>query len=160
MRRIGAWLLSTVAVVVLLFSYHTSTSGALTAGQETVVPGTPDPGTYRSWGRSGSATGPGTSRAGTPGRAEGTVTGPVIQTQWGPVQVQLTTRAGTITDVRVLQYPDSNSQDQQINTYALPVLVQATLEAQSADIDMVSGATYTSYGYLQSLQAALDEARL
>ena len=49
--------------------------------------------------------------------------------------------------------------DEQINAYALPILVQATLDSQSANIDMVSGATYTSSGYLQSLQAALDEAR-
>ena len=50
-----------------------------------------------------------------------------------------------------------NREDEQINSYALPVLVQETLDAQSADIDMVSGATVTSDGYLQSLQSALDQ---
>lgn len=157
MRRIISWVLSTVAVVVLLFSYHTSTSEVLTAGPNTVLPGTLAPDTARSPG--GPGAGAASTQRGPAVRAD-TVTGPVVQTQWGPVQVELTTRGGTITNVRVLQYPDGNSRDQQISSYALPILVQATLDAQSADIDMVSGATYTSQGYLQSLQAALDEARL
>jgi uncharacterized protein with FMN-binding domain len=60
----------------------------------------------------------------------------------------------------VIDYPSSNGKDQQINARALPVLVQETLDAQSADIDMVSGATYTSDGYTESLQSALDQAGL
>ena len=68
--------------------------------------------------------------------------------------MQLTVAAGKITDVNVLQYPSGNPQDDQINSYALPVLVQETLNAQSAQIDMVSGATVTSVGYTQSLQSA------
>jgi uncharacterized protein with FMN-binding domain len=58
----------------------------------------------------------------------------------------------------VLQQPNGNPKDAEINAQALPILVQDTLSAQSADIDMVSGATVTSDGYVQSLQAALDEA--
>ena len=74
--------------------------------------------------------------------------------------MQITTDAsGTITDVEVVQYPSGNREDEQINSYALPQLVRATLDAQSADIDMVSGATVTSEGYLQSLQSALDRAQ-
>jgi uncharacterized protein with FMN-binding domain len=67
---------------------------------------------------------------------------------------------GTITHVNVLKYPNGNGRDIQIANYALPILVQHTLDAQSAHIDMVSGATFTSYGYLQSLQGALDQAQL
>ncbi len=81
-----------------------------------------------------------------------------MQTQWGPVQVELALKSGTITDVSVLQYPSGNPQDDQINSYALPILIQNTLDAQSAQIDMVSGATVTSVGYVQSLQSALDQA--
>jgi uncharacterized protein with FMN-binding domain len=62
--------------------------------------------------------------------------------------------------VSVIEYPTSNGKDQQINARALPVLVQETLKAQSADVDMVSGATYTSDGYVTSLQSALDQAGL
>jgi len=76
------------------------------------------------------------------------------------VQVQVTIAGGSITDVSVVDYPSENGKDQEINARALPVLVQETLDAQSSSIDMVSGATYTSEGYLQSLQSALDQAGL
>jgi uncharacterized protein with FMN-binding domain len=89
-----------------------------------------------------------------------TFTGSVAQTQWGPVQVQIEVTGSKITDVAVVQYPQENPKDQQINAYAVPILVDETMQAQSATIDMVSGATVTSTGYVQSLQAALDEAGL
>jgi uncharacterized protein with FMN-binding domain len=59
----------------------------------------------------------------------------------------------------VLQYPNGNHRDQEINDYALPILIDETTKAQSAQIDMVSGATVTSDGYIRSLQSALDQAR-
>ena len=74
--------------------------------------------------------------------------------------MQLTVAAGRITDVTVVRYPDGNRRDTEINAQALPILVRSTLDAQSADIDMVSGATVTSEGYLESLQSALDRAGL
>jgi uncharacterized protein with FMN-binding domain len=67
---------------------------------------------------------------------------------------------GRITDVTVVDYPNGNGRDQQINARALPILVQETLDAQSANIDMVSGATVTSEGYVGSLQSAIDQAGL
>ena len=67
-------------------------------------------------------------------------------------------QGGKITKVTVLQHPSGNPRDAEINDYALPILIQETLNAQSANIDMVSGATVTSDGYVQSLQAALDGA--
>jgi uncharacterized protein with FMN-binding domain len=88
------------------------------------------------------------------------VSGDVASTQWGPVQVELTIASGEITDVSVLQYPSGNPQDVEINNYALPTLIQETLDAQGSSIDMVSGATVTSTGYVQSLQSALDRAGL
>ena len=164
MKRNVLWLLSTITVVVLLFGYHTSTSGALSAGSGTVVSSPTQPGRASAAsgqggagsGGSGSGNGTGGSTATTPT----TVTGGVAQTQWGPVQVQLTLKGSTITDVTMLQYPSGNPQDDQINSYALPILIQDTLDAQSAQIDMVSGATVTSVGYVQSLQSALDQAGL
>jgi len=74
------------------------------------------------------------------------------------VQVEITTQGSKVTAVDVVEYPTQNPRDQEINAQALPILVQETLDAQSADIDMVSGATVTSDGYVQSLQAALDQA--
>ena len=83
-----------------------------------------------------------------------------MQTRWGPVQVQITVSGGQITEVTAVQYPSGNPRDQEINAYALPVLRESALSAQSADIDLVSGATVTSEGYVGSLQSALDQANL
>lgn len=88
-----------------------------------------------------------------------TVTGDTIQTRWGPVQVKITVKSGKLTEVTAVQYPTDNPRDQEINSFALPRLRSEALQAQSADIDTVSGATYTSDGYRQSLQSALDSAR-
>ncbi|MFB7505300.1 FMN-binding protein [Streptomyces broussonetiae] len=87
-----------------------------------------------------------------------TATGDTVQTRWGPVQVRVTVKGGRLTDVTALQYPQDNPHDQEINSYALPQLRREALAAQGAQIDMVSGATYTSTGYRQSLQSALDAA--
>jgi uncharacterized protein with FMN-binding domain len=83
-----------------------------------------------------------------------------VQTRWGPVQVQITVDNGKITAADVLQVPLDNPRDQMINSYAVPVLNSEAVQGQSASIDMVSGATVTSQGYLQSLQSAIDKAHL
>jgi uncharacterized protein with FMN-binding domain len=76
------------------------------------------------------------------------------------VQVTIAVSNGKITNVTVPVYPRGNGRDLQINAYALPVLQRETIAAQSARIDSVSGATVTSVGYKQSLQAAIDAAHL
>jgi uncharacterized protein with FMN-binding domain len=88
------------------------------------------------------------------------VTGAVAQTRWGPVQVRLKVSGGKITAADAVQYPNGNGRDQQINSYALPVLAREVLAAQSGNIDLVSGATVTSDGYVTSLQSAIDKAHL
>ncbi len=87
-----------------------------------------------------------------------TVTGDAADTRYGPVQLQVTFSGKKITSINVLQYPSESFRDQQINSYALPMLNQEAISAQSANIDVVSGATYTSEGYAQSLQSAIDKA--
>jgi uncharacterized protein with FMN-binding domain len=158
-RRIVYWMLSTVTTVVLLFGYHTSTSGPSTT-QTVIVGGPAANGGGTATSGSGSTRQHTSSRSGGSGSSLSTVTGSVANTQWGPVQVQLTVTGGSIAKVAVLQYPNGNSTDAQINSYALPILIRETVNAQSASIDMVSGATITSTGYLQSLQSALDQAGL
>jgi uncharacterized protein with FMN-binding domain len=86
------------------------------------------------------------------------VTGTVANTQEGPVQVQLVLTGKQITKVNVLQQTDDGQESNQIDSFAIPKLTSETLTAQSARIDAVSGATYTSQGYIQSLQSALDQA--
>jgi uncharacterized protein with FMN-binding domain len=144
--RIALGGMSTLSVLVLLFGYHTSTSSAPATGTSVAAPA--DPGSTVS-GSTGAAS-----------ATAKTVTGPSVDTRWGPVQVQITVDNGSVTDVAVIDYPSGNGRDQQINARALPVLVSETLDAQSAGIDMVSGATVTSDGYIESLQGALDEAGL
>ncbi|MGW1695599.1 FMN-binding protein [Streptomyces sp. NPDC002399] len=84
--------------------------------------------------------------------------GDPIDTPYGTVQVAATLAQGRITAVKVLRAPDRNGRDQQIASYALPRLTQEAIGAQSAHIDAVTGASYTSQGYIQSLQSALDQA--
>ena len=151
MKRIVLWLLGTVSAVVLMFGYHTSTSGPEATVGPTIGGGTNE----------SPATTPTAPTTPTPSSASDrlTVTGDVAQTQWGPVQVQLTEQGAKITAVSVLQYPNGNHRDAEINDYALPILINETIQAQSAKIDMVSGATVTSDGYVRSLQSALDQGR-
>ncbi|MGP9016837.1 FMN-binding protein [Streptomyces sp. BR1] len=92
--------------------------------------------------------------------ATGTYTGDPIDTPYGTVQVAAVLAHGKITDVQILQAPDRNGRDQQLAAYSLPRLTQEALGAQSARIDAVSGASYTSEGYIQSLQSALDQAHV
>ena len=87
----------------------------------------------------------------------GVLTGALVQIPFGPVQVQVTMSGGQITDVKTLALP-SGGRSGQIAAYAAPQLRSEVLTAQSAQVNTVSGATYTSEGYLQSLQSALDKA--
>jgi uncharacterized protein with FMN-binding domain len=171
MRRVSLWLLATVAVVVLLFSYRTSTGGSaqtttVTAAQSPYS-GTTSSGTSSSSGSSGSGTtqpSPAASSSSSSSANTATVsktyTGSTASTRWGDVQVKVTVSGGKITQVNVPVYPSGNNRDEEINSYALPQLIQETLAAQNAQIDTVSGATVTSDGYLESLQSALDAAHL
>ncbi len=86
-----------------------------------------------------------------------TITGTAVDTRYGPVQVKVTFSGTTITAVDTVQYPSESGRDVEINSQALPILQQETLSKQSAQIDTVSGATYTSEGYIQSLQSAIDQ---
>jgi uncharacterized protein with FMN-binding domain len=86
-----------------------------------------------------------------------TVTGEAVRTQYGPVQVRLTVRDGRIVRAEAVQAP-SGGRSTEVSGDAVPRLNQAAVTAQSARIDAVSGATYTSDGYRRSLQSALDQA--
>lgn len=90
----------------------------------------------------------------------GTFDGTTAETQYGPVQVEIVVSAGTITDVKALQLTDQGGRSVEISNYAAPILRTEALSAQSANIQSVSGATYTSQGYITSLQAALDKSGL
>ncbi len=162
MRRIVTWALSTITTVVLLMSYHTSTSSsASTVNASGTTAGGASKGTTGSSGTSKGTTG-GTSNGSGSGSGSGvdgtTFAGVAVPTRFGNVQVQITVVDKKITAATVLQIPNRDRRDVQINNYAVPVLNSETVKAQSADIDMVSGATVTSNAYIQSLQSAIDKA--
>ncbi|MHB1172340.1 MAG: FMN-binding protein [Lacisediminihabitans sp.] len=90
--------------------------------------------------------------------SDGSFTGAPQQTPYGTVQVSVTITGGRISDVKALQLTDAGAYSVQVSDYAVPILRSEVRSAQSAQVNSVSGATYTSDGYLSSLQAALDKA--
>lgn len=89
----------------------------------------------------------------------GTYTGNVADAQWGVVQVQVVIQNGKITSVQFLQYPNERNRSIEINNNADPILVNEAIQAQSANVDIVSGATDSSNAYIQSLSNALSQAQ-
>jgi uncharacterized protein with FMN-binding domain len=138
MRRTALITLSTAGGIVLLLALkpHQSAPPVLAAHQPSATP----------------------SRHPSQGTSNGTFTGDAIDTQYGPVQLAVTIEKGRLTAVKVLQVPRESGRDEEIAAYAVPRLTQEAMGAQSAHIDAVSGASYTSEGYIQSLQSALDQA--
>ena len=180
MRRITFAVMSTIAAVVLLFSYRTSlipvqsvaapTTGGAPAG---VVPGAgaaPNPSATTQPGADPNQQQqqpqqpeqqqpqPQPTEQQPNNAAPVTVNGGTAQTDQGPVQVQVIIAAGRIADIKVLQRPSGDARHEEVSAFSLPQLKQQALQAQSAQIDGVSGATATSGGYRSSLQSALDAA--
>ena len=89
---------------------------------------------------------------------DGIFQGSAANTPYGVVQIALVISGGKITDVNFIQMPSDQGHSREVTAYAEPLLKQTTLQAQSANIEFVSGATSTSDGYRQSLQSALDKA--
>ncbi|HEY3478528.1 MAG TPA: FMN-binding protein [Streptomyces sp.] len=176
-RRILLATVATVSGVLLLLSLKPhSTGGAADVADRSTSPApTPSasapPSSSASPRPSTSArpsAGGGTTSSGSSGSSKATsspsapvtrtVDGDTVQTRYGPVQLRVTLTGGKITAVTTLQLPEDNPRDQEISGFAVPQLTQEALAAQSARIDTVSGASYTSDGYIQSLQSALDKA--
>ncbi|WP_065966024.1 FMN-binding protein [Streptomyces sparsogenes] len=152
LRRIVLGTAATVSGIVLLLALKQPGSEPVAA----VGPGSP--------AGQASATAPAAPPAaggrGGDGGGGRTVTGDAARTQYGPVQVSVTVSGGRITAATAVKTPDSGPRSEQIAANSVPKLNQAALTAQSARIDTVSGATYTSEGYRKSLQSALDKAGL
>ena len=182
MRRAVLALGGTVAGLAALFSYktHVPTVTALAKPVTPVTPVTPSaspsattptmmpPTTKPAATKSASAkpttkkttapayTPPPTTQAPPPPpKPSGTFTGPAVDTNYGPVQVQI-----TVSDGKITQANGNDMGGSSIGEDAIPQLNQEAVQAQSANIQGVSGATYTSQGYAQSLQQAIDAAHL
>lgn len=153
MRRVVGAAVSTIAGLIMLLSFKTQPTPTTVAAGPSAIS---DPNTTTTTSRATSTPNTSTTAA-TSGRTV-TVTGNAVQTRYGPVQVQVTLTTGQITAVEAIEYPMTNARDRQINARGIPVLDQEALDAQSAKLDTVSGATYTSIGYMTSLQSAIDKA--
>ena len=163
MRRVILAICATAVALVLLLSFKSHTQSAPAGGTPAAALGSPSPG-------AGGAAAAGASAAATPSAGAGsasarpasttakTFTGAAWPTIYGPVQVQVTVKDGKLTAVTATEYPQETPRDDQINSFAIPQLNSEALAAGSAKIDAVSGATYTSGGYVGSLQSALDKA--
>ncbi len=165
MRRIVLWGMSTLTMLVLLFSYHTSQGASTTVASSieqlnNSTASSTDGGSSGSSGTSSTDSSGSSGSSGSSSSTSKTYAGDTVQTQFGPVQVQITVSGGQITRSEVLQVPWGNGRDQEINSRAVPILNSEAVQSQSAQIDMVSGASFTSNGYMTSLQSAIDQANL
>jgi uncharacterized protein with FMN-binding domain len=150
----GAFALAlTAAALVLLLNFQAPSDVA------TLEPATRSGTTTTSGTSSGTDVGATTSSQATPApvTGSGTVSGSTVNTRYGPVQVSVTIENGKLTAVTALQLP-SGGRSGEISNEVGPILSSQALSAQSANIDGVSGATFTSSAYAKSLQAALDAA--
>lgn len=171
-KRGFAALLITTGALILLLSFKTPDDTLPVRSGGTVAIVEPSAGATRTPRPTRApTTAPGTTAAptapaatatpagGSGGSSATTIDGPVVSTRFGQIQVEVVVKAGKLTDVVALQLP-TGRRSGSISNYAAPILHQEALQAQSAKIDTVSGATYTSDAYAQSLQAALDQAGL
>jgi uncharacterized protein with FMN-binding domain len=161
LTRAATVIAATAGGVALLANFRTTPGGTmLSTGASAAVPGTTRAPAIGD--RSATAVVPTTTGATNGSAASGasrTVDGPVVNTRYGPVQVRVTVQGSKILDVQALELPSDRSKSQRISQAAGPLLRNEVLQAQTANIHIVSGASYTSTGYAQSLQGALDLAK-
>ena len=167
MRRVILAVAGTIAGLVALLSFKSHVPSAPVAATTGGSGGTSSSSSSSSASSSSSGGGqtevvPGAFPQGSIARnlpaGETAVNGKVASTSYGPVQIQLIKRNSKIVKVAVLMQPTNTLNDVQIGKFAFPKLISETLAAQNGKIDAVSGATYTSAGYIQSLQSALDKS--
>ena len=156
MRRVILAVTGTIAGLVALLSFKSHDPTVPVAATSGTGGGSSTSSSSSS--SSSAATIPGEFRsvAGTLTTGETTITGKVANTVYGPVQIQLVVKSSKIVKVAVLEQPTNTIHDIQIGEFAFPRLISETLAAQNAKIDAVSGASYTSAGYIASLQSAVD----
>lgn len=187
MKKIATWLFATVGGIVLLFSYKTSTEAlpsapvvradaSVAAPSDASVAASPPsagsspaasggsspaastgPSSAASTGPSSAASG-GSSSAAT-GLLDGTYTGARQETKYGPVQVLVNVAGGRVTGAVATVFPSGKPRTDEVNADAIPRLQAETVGTVDGRIDMVTGATFTSTGYIGSLQEAIDQAR-
>jgi uncharacterized protein with FMN-binding domain len=163
MRRAVPVLAATGGALALLANFHSSPPGLTQATVPTSTTTTMVPGVTATVPAASATTAAPETTTTAPAITTTTTglrtfDGPVVRNEYGNVQVRVTLQGSQLVDVEALQLPSDRARSVSISRTAGPILRQEALEAQSADIDLVSGATYTSTSYAESLQAALDQA--
>ena len=161
MRRAVVAIAGTIAGLVALLGYKSSPvkRTVLSAPPGTGAPTTSSTGTPATDAAPASeATNAPTTTVPLPAGSK-TVTGPDVPNQYGDVQVEIKLQGGRIVDVIPVQMPFDRQRSAEISQAAAPLLKQEVLDAQSAQIDIISGATYTTESYAESVQGALDKSR-
>jgi uncharacterized protein with FMN-binding domain len=156
--RAAVAIVATVIGVFLLFNFKTPAQAKPRTPSADVAQATPTPSASATASASASATPTPTPTPSSNGLKDGTYTGQDIGTQFGDVQVKVTISGGKITDVQPIQLPFDRPRSAEISQFAAPQLHDEVLQAQSANIDYLGGATFTSDAYAQSVQSALDQA--
>jgi hypothetical protein len=156
MKRLILAVAGTIAGLIALLSFRTHPGPAAVGSLPAATLG-PVPSLVAPPARTGAAPGPGPAPA-SAGPVTVTTLGQTVHTQYDTIQVRIVTVGGQIRSVAFAKLAGDEQLSDLINAHAGPLLLQRTLTAQSADIDAVSGATYTSDGYRESLQSALDQA--
>ena len=155
MRRAPIVVSATIAGTAAVLAFHPRTPAVPTATASTASAASS---AAQSAGTSSGTTGgTGTGAAGTGAGVSGTATGDSVATRYGNAQVRVTVKDGKIVQIDALQLQANDPRSVQISSTAAPILQQEALAAQTAGVDAVSGATYTSASYTQSLQSALDK---
>jgi len=156
MRRVILAVTGTIAGLVALLSFKSHSPTVPVAATTGTVGGSSSSSSSTSSSSSRTIPGEFQSVAGPLTAGETAITGKVASTVYGPVQVQLIVKSNKIVKVAILEQPTNTIHDIQIGEFAFPKLIGETLAAQNAKIDAVSGASYTSAGYISSLQSAVD----
>jgi hypothetical protein len=156
MKRLILAVAGTIAGLIALLSFRTHPGPAAVGSLPAATLG-PVPSLVIPSARTGAAPGIGPSPP-SAGPVTVTTLGQTVQTQYDTIQVRIVTVRGQIRSVAFTKLAGDDQLSELINAHAGPLLLQRTLIVQGADIDTVSGATYTSDGYRQSLQSALDKA--
>jgi uncharacterized protein with FMN-binding domain len=158
-KRAITVLAATAAGVLWLVTYRVTPQERAVAAAAP-PPASPTPTPAPDTGPSTAPAAPTPTPTPTPRAADGRFTGQVVPTRYGDVQVRITVAGGRLTDVQPVTLPSDRARSAEISQIAGPMLRDEAVQAHSAQIDVISGATYTSDAYAQSLEDALRQDHL
>jgi uncharacterized protein with FMN-binding domain len=151
-------LAASVVAMFVLYSIHQRREDANAVVVPAAVKSSPTP-AAQAPASADASNSPASSSAAASAYRDGQYTGPAANAYYGYIQVKAVIQGGQITDVQFLQYPNDRDTSRQINTQAMPYLTQEAIQAQSAHVDIISGATDSSQAFIESLGAALAKAQ-